>query len=88
MGWKMGETFKREGTYVYLWLIHIVVWQKPIQYCKAIILQLKNFFNDTESPPPKKKRERKKYTQIFIAIGVSLVAQMVKNLPTMWETCI
>jgi len=28
-------------TYVYLWLIHIVVWQKPIQHCKAIILQLK-----------------------------------------------
>ena len=31
----------REGTWVYLWLIHVDVWQKPIQYCKAIILQLK-----------------------------------------------
>ena len=30
---------EREGTYVYLWLIHVDVWQKPIQYCKAIILQ-------------------------------------------------
>ena len=30
----------REGMYVYLWLI-LVVWQKPTQYCKAIILQLK-----------------------------------------------
>ena len=29
------------GTYVYLWLIHIVVWQKPTQKSKAIILQLK-----------------------------------------------
>ena len=28
--------FKREGTYVSL-------WSKPTQYCKAIILQLKNF---------------------------------------------
>ena len=28
-------------TYVYLWLIHVNVWQKPEQYCKAIILQLK-----------------------------------------------
>jgi len=37
----MGGRFKREGTYVHLGLIHIVVWQKPIQYCKAIILQLK-----------------------------------------------
>ena len=23
------------------WLIHLVVWQKPAQYCKGIILQLK-----------------------------------------------
>ena len=35
-----GRRFKREGTYVYLWLIH-VVWQTPVQYCKVIILQLK-----------------------------------------------
>ena len=33
--------FRREGTYVYVWLIHIVVWQKPTQYCKTLILQLK-----------------------------------------------
>ena len=31
----------REGTYVYLWLIHVDIWQKTTQYCKAIILQLK-----------------------------------------------
>ena len=36
----MGGKFTKEGTYVHLWLIH-VVWQKPTQYCKAIILQLK-----------------------------------------------
>ena len=30
-----------EETYVYLWLIHVDVWQKRTQYCKAIILQLK-----------------------------------------------
>ena len=39
--WEMGRRLKREGTYVYLWLIHVDVWQKPTQYCKAIILQLK-----------------------------------------------
>ena len=38
---EVGGTYKREGTYVYLWLIHVDVWQKPIQYSKAIILQLK-----------------------------------------------
>ena len=24
-----------------IWLIHAVVWQKPTQHCKAIVLQLK-----------------------------------------------
>ena len=35
-----GRRFKKEGTYVYLWLIHADLWQKPAQYCKAIMLQL------------------------------------------------
>ena len=37
----VGGRFKREGTYIYLWLIPIDIWQKPTQYCKAIIFQLK-----------------------------------------------
>ena len=41
MGWEVGGNFKREGTYVYLWLTHADVWQKAAQYCKAVILQLK-----------------------------------------------
>ena len=36
-----GREVQEGGMYVYLWLIHIVVWQKPTQHCKAIILQLK-----------------------------------------------
>ena len=44
-----GEVEAQEGRdiyiyiyiYTYLWLTCIVVWQKPIQHCKAIILQLK-----------------------------------------------
>ena len=28
------------GTHVNPWLIHVNVWQKPIQYCKIISLQL------------------------------------------------
>ena len=27
-------------TYVNPWLIHVNVWQKPLQYCKVISLQL------------------------------------------------
>ena len=41
MGREMGGEFRRKGTCVYLWLIHVDVWQKPTQYCKAIILQFK-----------------------------------------------
>ena len=31
----------QEGGGMCIWLIHVDVWQKPAQYCKAIILQLK-----------------------------------------------
>ena len=33
--------FSMGGTHVYPWLIHVDVWQKPSQYCKVIILQVK-----------------------------------------------
>ena len=29
------------GDILYLWLVHVVVWQKPAQHYRAIILQLK-----------------------------------------------
>ena len=32
---------ERTYLYQYQWRIHVDVWQKPPQYCKAIILQLK-----------------------------------------------
>ena len=41
MGWEVGRRFKSEGVYVYLWLIQVDSWQKPIQHCKEIILQVK-----------------------------------------------
>ena len=45
---------KREGIYVYICLIHFIVWQKLIQHCKAIILQLKK---KPERGKVKKNRE-------------------------------
>ena len=51
MAWEGGRRFKTEGTYVYLWLIHGDVWQKPTQYYKVIILQLKiNLKKETRTP--------------------------------------
>ena len=37
-GWGGGSGW---GNTVYPWLIHVDVWQKPSQYCKVIIFQLK-----------------------------------------------
>ena len=34
------------GTHVQPWLIHVNVWQKPLQYCKVIRLQLKYFLKN------------------------------------------
>ena len=56
-GWDgVGEGFRREGIHVCLWLIHVDVWQRPTQYCKALILQLKKI--------EKKKRESAGRTQV------------------------
>ena len=45
----VGGRLKREGMYVYIWLINFVVQQKLAQHCEAIILQFK-----------KRDREKKK----------------------------
>jgi len=42
VGWtEVRGRYKKEGIYVYMWLIHGVGRQKPTQHCKTIILQLK-----------------------------------------------
>ena len=41
VGREVGVGFRIGGTHVYLWLIHVDVCQKPSQYCKVIIFQLK-----------------------------------------------
>ena len=53
-----GRRFKREGTYVYLWLIHVDAWQKSIQYCKAIILQLKKYILKKRDRKTQRERQR------------------------------
>ena len=39
-GGKWDGCLRGKGTEVYLWLIHVAVWKKPTQCCKAIIFQL------------------------------------------------
>ena len=56
--WEVGGRFKKEGTYGYLWLIHVDVWQKLSQHCKAIIFQLKlNTFIKRSKDKDKRKKE-------------------------------
>ena len=41
MGWgRRRERGLGWGAHVDPWLIHVSVWQKPLQYCKVISLQL------------------------------------------------
>ena len=44
------QRFKREGTYVYLWLIPVAIWQKPTQHCNATILQFKIYKLEKKNP--------------------------------------
>ena len=45
------------GTQACLWLIRVGIWQKPMQYCRAIILQLKiNLHKKLKEINPKHKQ--------------------------------
>ena len=56
MGW---------GTHVNLWLIHVHVWQKTLQYCKVINLQvIKINEKKRRRRTAKGKGERERYTQL------------------------
>ena len=51
MGVYGGREVQEEGMFVYLQLIHVVVWPKPAQHCKAITTQLKillKYFKNVE----------------------------------------
>ena len=41
MVWVVGERFKRNWTCVYVWLIHVDVWQKPTQHCSYTSIKKK-----------------------------------------------
>ena len=49
--WEVGSGW---GIHVNPWLIHVTVWQKPLQYCKVISLQLIKI-NEKKSKIGKKK---------------------------------
>ena len=58
------------GTHVNPWLIHVNVWQRPLQYYKAVSLQLI------------KINEKKKRRRICLAMQGTLVLSLVQEDPT------
>ena len=59
VGWGGGGRLSGERMHTYLWLIDVVVWQKPSQYYKAIILQLKKKKKETTKVPPERSGLRR-----------------------------
>ena len=56
------------GTHVNPWLIHVSVWQKPLQYCKVISLQLI------------KKKKEKKNLHVFLNTKRKMMDVDIPNL--------
>ena len=54
--WEGGSGWR---THVNPWLIHVNVWQKPLQYCKVISLQLMKIIGKKNKKEQQKKKERK-----------------------------
>ena len=61
----MGGRLTREGTHVYLWVVHVDVWQKPAQYrnyppiknkIKPKVLKILNKFVNKEYFARKKRK--------------------------------
>ena len=52
MGWGgRREGGSRWGTHADPWLIHVNVWQKPLQYCKVFRLQLIKIKEEKQTNP-------------------------------------
>ena len=78
----MGGGFKRERSYVYLWLIHVEVWQKTI-FCKAIILQLKNKKRLKIFLKKKKKIDRRNINDLRYADDATLMTESEEELESL-----
>ena len=54
------------GTHVNPWLIHVSVWQKPLQYCKVISLQLIKIIGKKTKIKRNKIKEKYIYIKVII----------------------
>ena len=81
VGWGVGGRFWREG----IWLVYVDAWQKPTQYWKAIILQLKiNTLKKFSSQNLFSNRCVFKFylkSGSFISLNCSLCTLQFENIP-------
>ena len=98
-GWCTGKTqrdgMRREvvggsgwGTHVNPWLIHVNVWQKPLQYCKLISLQLiKIKINEKKREVGRNLKELSgtRWWKVLVAFYIT-VPQDLLPLPSLLKT--
>ena len=66
---------KQKQTHMNPWLIHVDVWQKPLQYCKVISLQLIKIIGKKI----KKAQKHLKKSKIVCLISAVLVSSHIKK---------
>ena len=66
------------GTHVNPWLIHVHVWQKPLQYCKVISLQLIKI-NEKKKKQKWGNHVMEVLPKAMVVIRASQVVLVVKN---------
>ena len=71
----------RWGTHVNPWLIHVNVWQKPLQYCKAISFQLIKINEKKKEMSEKEKKKKRKQCspKDFCKIGQNIFILIALN---------
>ena len=67
------------GTHVNPWLIHVNVWQKPLQYCKVTSLQLIKINGKKEK---KRKNKKEKLPKVQV-----LILNILKSSERLTEAC-
>ena len=76
MGWGgRREEGSGWGTHVNPWLIHVDVWQNPLQYCKIISFQLIKI-NEKKKKPEKKKSNPIPAASLYLSIKQEDIGQI------------